>query len=49
MDRYTALGNIMLAEAGEDACLEGYETTDPATVGRLALGYGDINRDGTLN
>lgn len=46
---YTQLGNIMLAEAGADACQEAYLTTDPKWVGRYALGYGDINADGTLN
>lgn len=39
----------MLAEAGEEACQKGYLTTDPEWVGRYALSYGDINRDGTLN
>ena len=43
------LGDIMLREAGEDACLEGYQTTDPEWVGRYALEYGDVNPDGTLN
>jgi len=46
---YIELGKIMLREAGEDACLSGYGTTDPEWVGRYALMYGDINRDGTLN
>jgi hypothetical protein len=45
----TALGETMLREAGEDACQEGYLTTDPFWVGHYALGYGDINEDGTLN
>lgn len=49
MKTYIELGQIMLREAGEDACLSGYETTDPEWVGRLALAYGDINPDGTLN
>lgn len=39
----------MLNEAGPEACLSGYDSVDPATVGRLALAYGDINRDGTTN
>lgn len=43
------LGRIVLAEAGEEACLGGYGTTDPEWVGRYALEYGDINIDGTLN
>ena len=43
------LGEIMLAEAGEDVCQEGYGTIDPYWVGRYALGFGDINPDGTLN
>lgn len=46
---YEELGKIMLAEAGEEACKKGYDTTDPEVVGRLAIGYGDINEDGTLN
>jgi len=46
---FTELGAIMLAEAGEAACESGYQTTDPEWVGRQALLYGDINRDGTLN
>jgi hypothetical protein len=45
----TKLGNIMLREAGAEACEEGYMTTDPFWVGHYALGYGDINEDGTLN
>lgn len=43
------LGRIMLAEAGEQACQDGYLTTDPYWVGRYALEYGDINADGTTN
>lgn len=46
---YEELGKIMLTEAGEEACQNGYGTTDPYWVGRYALGYGDINADGTLN
>jgi hypothetical protein len=46
---YVELGNIMLKEAGEEACQKGYGTTDPEYVGRYAVLYGDINRDGTLN
>lgn len=46
---YEELGKIMLTEAGEEACQNGYGTTDPYWVGRYALGYGDINPDGTLN
>jgi hypothetical protein len=45
----TKLGEIMLKEAGAEACEEGYLTTDPFWVGHYALGYGDINEDGTLN
>lgn len=48
-ENYIRLGNIMLKEAGKDACESGYQTTDPYWVGRYALGYGDINADGTLN
>lgn len=43
------LGEIMLREISDVTCHEAYGTTDPALVGRLALGYGDINPDGTLN
>lgn len=46
---YVRLGRIVLDEAGEEACQEGYGTTDPEWVGRYALGCGDINADGTLN
>jgi hypothetical protein len=46
---FIELGEIMLREAGEEACQSGYGTTDPEWVGRYALDYGDINRDGTLN
>lgn len=46
---YVKLGQIMLAEAGKEACQKGYGTTDPEWVGRYALSYRDINRDGTLN
>lgn len=46
---FEELGRIMLAEAGEEACRSGYQTTDPAEVGRLALAFGDINTDGSLN
>ena len=46
---YEELGNIMLTEAGEPACLAGYKTNDPEWVGALALQFGDINADGTLN
>lgn len=43
------LGNLMLAEAGESAIINSYETNEPAAVGRIALAYGDINPDGTFN
>jgi hypothetical protein len=43
-----ALGDTMLAEAGESACREGYGTTDPFWVGHYALGYGDISETGAL-
>ena len=49
MKSFVELGDIMLREAGEDACQSGYGTTDPYMVGKLALVYGDINGDGTLN
>lgn len=45
---FVELGDIMLRECGEDACQEGYDTTDPYWVGRYALGYGDITGDGEL-
>lgn len=44
----TKLGEKVLAEAGEEACQEGYLTTEPFWVGHYALGYGDIEEDGTL-
>ncbi len=31
---YIRLGKIMLEEAGEEACMSGYETIDPYFVGR---------------
>ena len=43
------LGNILLAEAGVEACRSGYATTDPEWVGRYGYGYGDINLDGSVN
>lgn len=46
---YTELGNIMLAEVGEEACQARYGTVDPMDVGSFALAYRDINADGTLN
>ena len=44
----TKLGETMLKEAGKDAWHEGYGTTDPFWVGHYALGFGDIEEDGTL-
>jgi hypothetical protein len=46
---YEQLGIIMLEAVGPADCEAGYGTTDPYYVGRYALGYGDINADGTLN
>jgi len=46
---FVELGNIMLKTAGAEACQKGYGTTDPEWVGRYALDYCDINRDGTTN
>jgi hypothetical protein len=46
---YVELGNIMLREAGPEACQRAYGTTDPEWVGRYAIRCGDINPDGTLN
>lgn len=43
------LGCLMLEKAGVDECMKGYGTTNPPDVGRLAIAYGDINQDGTLN
>lgn len=43
------LGQIMLDQAGPEACQKGYGTTDPEWVGRCARQYNDINPDGTLN
>ena len=43
------LGRILLTECGEEACQDGYGTTDPEWVGRYGIEYGDINLDGTLN
>ena len=43
------LGEIMIKEAGAEACRAGYGTADPEYVGRYALQFGDINKDGTLN
>lgn len=45
----TELGQIMLKEHGAYKCFEAYGTTDPRWVGRYALDWKDINRDGTLN
>ena len=45
----TALGQKMLKEAGAVLCEDGYGTTDPFWVGHYALGFGDIEEDGTLN
>lgn len=49
MKSYEELGEIMLKEAGREACQAGYGTTDPEWVGRYAIDYGDIRPDGTLN
>jgi hypothetical protein len=46
---YIELGNIMLRRCGAAACQAGYGTTDPEWVGRYAVQYGDIQRDGTVN
>lgn len=46
---FEELGRIMLDELGEEDCQEAYSTTDPEWVGRTALSWNDINRDGTLN
>jgi hypothetical protein len=46
---YEQLGTIMLNAVGQAECEAGYGTTEPYWVGKYALGYGDINADGTLN
>lgn len=46
---FVELGNIMLANSGTEACMKGYQTTDPEWVGRYALQFGDINSNGVLN
>lgn len=46
---FEEIGRRVLAESGEEACQDGYGTTDPYWVGRYAIGYGDANTDGTLN
>lgn len=46
---FVELGDIVLAEVGDDACMDGYGTADPYWVGRYALRYGDIAGDGTLS
>lgn len=48
-ERAIELGNILLAEAGPDACEAGYGTTDPEWVGRYGIEYCDINADGSVN
>jgi hypothetical protein len=45
----TALGHKVIKEVGKSACLRGYGTHDPFWVGHYALGFGDIEEDGTLN
>ena len=50
MSTYEDLGDIVLREAGREACVEGYGTDDPYWVGRYAVGYGDIDPEtGELN
>ena len=46
---YEELGKIVLSEIGAEECQSAYLTIEPEWVGRYALNYGDINRDGTLN
>lgn len=46
---YADLGNIVLTEIGAEECWKAYDCVEPAMVGRMALIYGDINADGTLN
>lgn len=46
---YEQLGEIMLATLPHDEILLAYNTLDPYWVGKYAIGYKDINWDGTLN
>ncbi len=48
VEEYVVLGEIVLAAFGADACQSGYKTADPEYVGRYALAYGDITKDGEL-
>ena len=45
------LGRIMVEAVGVEACTHGYRipSHDLEEIGRQALMYRDINRDGTLN
>jgi hypothetical protein len=45
------LGRIMVDACGKEACAKGYkiDPEDLEEVGRQALMFGDINKDGTLN
>lgn len=49
MHSFKSLGQIMLDTVGAEVCQAAYQTTDPEWVGRYALDFGDINRDGSLN
>ena len=50
---FAELGKIILEKVGADAIRTGYNITDPENnldlVGRSAIAWHDINRDGTLN
>lgn len=48
VEHVTRLGTIVLGTYGEEQCLAGYQTADPFWVGHNALGFGDIEEDGTL-
>ena len=42
------LGEIVLEAYGPEACMEAYDTDYAPFVGITALGFGDIEGDGTL-
>lgn len=48
--RFEELGQIMVDSVGLEACELGYQTTDLAMIGRVAVQYGDIDFEtGELN
>ena len=50
---FAQLGKIILEKFGADAIRRGYGFDDPESdldsLGRVAIAWNDINRDGTLN